>query len=85
MTMGSKIRAARKAKGLTIDALATQIGGTAAQLSRVETGARGPSVDLLKRIMDALNIHGPERDALVKEVLNLPTGLMSDDVQTVHE
>ena len=46
----------RKAKGLTQKAVADHIGCSAVVYSRYETGAREPSIDMLIRIADVLDV-----------------------------
>ncbi|WP_433886927.1 LexA family protein [Pseudomonas vranovensis] len=56
MDIGQKIRNARKAKGLTLEALAHQVGTDTGNLSRLERGKQGANQDLLVRIMGALGM-----------------------------
>jgi SOS-response transcriptional repressor LexA len=56
MDIGKEIRKARKAKGLTLEALALQVDSNTGNLSRIETGKQGASQDLLKRIMSVLDM-----------------------------
>lgn len=56
MSLGSQIRAARKAAGLTQEALAGQIGVKRSVVSKYETGAIEPSVSQLRRIAEALGV-----------------------------
>jgi len=55
-TNDSRIAAARIAAGMSQAQLAERIGTTQQQLSRWETGARVPRVDVLKKIADALGV-----------------------------
>ena len=50
MTLGSRIRAARKAKGLTQEELAPDCGVTLQMISRYELGKAVPSTGTLSRI-----------------------------------
>jgi transcriptional regulator with XRE-family HTH domain len=59
MAMGDRIRAARQQAGLTIEALATKVGVSAATMSRIETGRRVTSTRVLERIVSALGIDTP--------------------------
>jgi transcriptional regulator with XRE-family HTH domain len=54
--IGSNVRAARKAAGLSQDALAEKTGIGAPNLSRLEKGTHLPSVATLKRVSDALEV-----------------------------
>lgn len=56
MDIGEKIREARKAKGLTLEALANQVDTDTGNLSRLERGKQGASQDLLKRILGVLDM-----------------------------
>lgn len=55
--MGSRLRAARQARGLTQQSLAEAAETSAAVISKLEHDAYpGPGVDLLKRITGALGV-----------------------------
>lgn len=56
MEIGQRIREARKAKGLTLEALAHQVDTDTGNLSRLERGKQGASQELLKRILGALDL-----------------------------
>lgn len=56
MDIGKQIRIARKANGLTLEALANQVETDTGNLSRLERGLQGASQDLLQKIMAALNL-----------------------------
>lgn len=56
MDIGQKIRDARKAKGLTLEALAHQVGTDTGNLSRLERGKQGASQELLRKIMGELEM-----------------------------
>ena len=53
--IGKKIRELRKENGLTLKLLSTMTGAHVGYLSNIETGARTPSLDMLKSIAEALN------------------------------
>ena len=55
MSLGISIRQCRKSLKLTLQALATQIGADAGNLSRIERGELGISESLLRKIAAALN------------------------------
>jgi DNA-binding XRE family transcriptional regulator len=63
----SRIREIRRAKGLTLQAVADRIGTTAQTIGRLETGMRTLSIDWVERIANAL-----ETDP--GELLSLPEG-----------
>jgi transcriptional regulator with XRE-family HTH domain len=52
--LGERLRAAREARGLTLDQLSTSVGVSKAHLSRLETGDRQPSVGILVEVAAAL-------------------------------
>ncbi|WP_442108228.1 S24 family peptidase [Pseudomonas sp. NUPR-001] len=56
MDIGQRIREARKAKGLTLEALANQVDTDTGNLSRLERGKQGVSRELLSKIMAALDL-----------------------------
>jgi transcriptional regulator with XRE-family HTH domain len=58
---GSKLRAIREAKGLTLTDVAKQAGIAPAHLSRVERGRRGLSVESLARVAKVLGLRDLER------------------------
>lgn len=60
LTLGRRIRHHRKARGLTLDQLATATGTTASQLSLVENGRREPRLSLLEGIAHALEVSTAE-------------------------
>ena len=63
-TLGERIRARRRALGITLDLLAERAGCAKSYLSAVENGHKGPpGEDLLRRIEGAL---GLEADELVR-------------------
>ena len=55
MSLGNSIRQSRKSLKLTLQALATQVGADAGNLSRIERGELGVSENLLRKIAAALN------------------------------
>ena len=52
--LGDRLRSAREAHGLTLDQLAASTGISKAHLSRLESGARQPSVGILVELAGAL-------------------------------
>lgn len=48
------MRDLRKARNMTLDELAARVGTTKGYLSQIETGARKPSIDMLRQIAEAL-------------------------------
>lgn len=54
MSVGSRIRELRKKKGLTQKQLAEKVGVTANAITNYETGISSPKVEILYKIIDAL-------------------------------
>lgn len=74
MSLGQKIREFRKERGLTLAKLAGRLEISTSYLSSVERGLRKPSIPMLKRISDELNISvgylvGDTDDAVTAEKL----------------
>lgn len=53
-TLADRLRAAREARGLTLDQLSASVGVSKAHLSRLESGDRQPSVGILVEVAAAL-------------------------------
>ncbi len=51
----SPLKVWREYRGLTLAVLGEQCGVSAAAISQIETGKRAPSVDLLRKLAEALN------------------------------
>ena len=62
MTVGERIRKARKDAGLTQNQLAARLSISYVNISQLERGDRNPGVETLQRIADALDI--PVRELL---------------------
>lgn len=56
MTVGERIRKARKDSGLTQNQLAARLSISYVNISQLERGERSPSVDTLQKIADALDV-----------------------------
>lgn len=56
MTVGERIRKARKDSGLTQNQLAARLAISYVNISQLERGERSPSVDTLQKIADALDV-----------------------------
>jgi len=56
MDIGKEIRKARKARGMTLEALAHLVDSDTGNLSRFETGKQGASQELMTRIMVVLGM-----------------------------
>jgi transcriptional regulator with XRE-family HTH domain len=54
--IGPRVRAARRARRLTLDAVAAATGITTSTLSRLETGRRRPTLELLIPLADTLHV-----------------------------
>ncbi len=55
--MKNRIAELRKAQGLTLQALADLVGASNQQISHLEKGRRGLTVDWVDRLADALECH----------------------------
>ncbi len=56
MNMSEKIKTRRKKLGLTLKALAERVGCTDAYISQIETGKAVPSISVLQKIANALDV-----------------------------
>ena len=70
---GALLRAAREAKGLKVTKAAEIIGVTHGHLSRIESGMSTPSLQVLIRACECLQIHIGELEP-VKTYPQLPEG-----------
>ena len=57
MDIGSKLKAIREEKGLTIKKLAEKSGCTTSMISQIEHGKSEPSISMLKKLANALNVN----------------------------
>ncbi|MBB5154794.1 helix-turn-helix domain-containing protein [Saccharopolyspora phatthalungensis] len=64
--LAKELRAARKAAGLTLHQLGEILGWSEAKISRIETARRGVKVDAVEALLDVLNVHGEDRERLLK-------------------
>jgi len=55
--MKNRIAELRKARGLTLQALAVMVGASNQQISHLEKGRRGLTVDWVDRLAEALECH----------------------------
>src|SRR4051794_22145696 len=55
VTLGRRLRHARRARGLTLADVARQVGAAASALSLIENGRREPRLTLLQSLADALD------------------------------
>jgi len=55
--MKNRIAELRKARGLTLQALADMVGASNQQISHLEKGRRGLTVDWVDRLAEALDCH----------------------------
>jgi transcriptional regulator with XRE-family HTH domain len=56
MDVGRKVRQFRRMQDLSQDDLAARVGASRVTLSRFETGARMPSIEMLEKLADALGV-----------------------------
>lgn len=54
--LGAEVRQVRKARQMTLKELARRSGASISHLSAIERGATNPSLDMLRRLADALDI-----------------------------
>lgn len=96
--VGQRIKTLRKAKGLTQDQLAEQVGMDSRHISRLETGTHFPSIDSLEAIAKALGVQlkdffdfpsneSPEelRAFLAEVVRTAPDAVIRELAQMVRE
>lgn len=53
---GENVRRARQARGLTLEALAHEVGLAYTYLGQIERGRRNPTLDVVERIAAALGV-----------------------------
>jgi len=70
MTLGTTIRDFRKQRGMTLQVLSDQLGVSCSFLSAVERGVKKPSVAMVKKLSEVLNIS--------------PTYLFSPETEEIH-
>ena len=68
MTVGERIRAARKQAGLTLEEVADRLGISNQSVAQWETGRRKPKLETLQRIADALQV--PIESLLLEQTVN---------------
>ena len=56
LTMGDRIKSARKKIGLTQEALAEKVDVTAFYMGEIERGVKTPSLDLFIRLVEVLDV-----------------------------
>lgn len=80
--LGTKLRAARQEKGWTLDELATKAGMSPSTLSRLESGKRQASLELLLPLTRQLGIRiddlieAPDRDPKVRRPATTRNGMV---------
>lgn len=90
MTVGEKIKSARKKAGLTQKQLGERLGITFQSVAQWETGKRIPKIETLQKIADALCIdvhYFTEENAEIYEdgvVILLDSSLTNDERERVH-
>jgi transcriptional regulator with XRE-family HTH domain len=65
--LGQRLRALRKAKGVTGRELATMIGYSQSGISKIEKGVLRPTVELVEAICKALKVPGHEKRLLLEK------------------
>jgi transcriptional regulator with XRE-family HTH domain len=66
LALGAELRDARKAKGYTLAALGAKIGRSHDQLSRIERGQLGISVEDVATVLGVLDVQGQRRDEILQ-------------------
>lgn len=79
MSIGSRIKARRKALGMSQEMLARELGSTQTNVSRIESNNRGPGSDMLIRIAEALRCD--VRELLGVEMDGPPEVQVGDDAR----
>ena len=79
--LGQRIREARKARGISLEELADQVGLQKESFRHIETGAGKPRLETLCAVADLLDI---SLDYLTGRSADLPVSLHQNDVLT-HE
>jgi len=83
MSIGERLRSARKQKGLTIAELAKLLGVAPITVSRYETNKREPDIETLKKLSDILDV---SVDYLLgKEDVKIATSLSYGDLSDLPE
>ncbi|MEU6149324.1 helix-turn-helix transcriptional regulator [Actinosynnema sp. NPDC047251] len=65
MALGAKIRAAREAAGLTQRVVCQRTGIHPGTMTRHESGERPPSEEAVTAILDAIGVHGVDREEIL--------------------
>ncbi len=85
--LGKKVRLIRKARGITQEELASQVGISASFLGHIERGTRVLSLDTLLALCHTLNV--TPNDLLSVELfthqLDLPTNLTETEQRRLNE
>lgn len=68
---GQNVRAARRAKGITLETLAHDVGLAYSYVGELERGRRNPTLKVVERIAEAL---GQEPLILLDQAFAQPTG-----------
>ena len=66
LALGAELREARKAKGYTLAALGARIGRSHDQLSRIERGLLGITVEDVATVLGVLGVQGQHRDDILQ-------------------
>ena len=60
LTLGTRLKAIREEKGMTIEQLALKSGISAVEISSIEKGTRTPWMGTIKKLADALEVEFDE-------------------------
>jgi len=68
LTMGDRIKTARKNRGLTQEALAEKVDVTLYYMGEIERGTKTPSLDLFIRLVEVLDVSA---DYLLRDTVSI--------------
>jgi transcriptional regulator with XRE-family HTH domain len=88
MSLGSRLRKAREAKGLTLSDISVRASLPENYVSAVETGGIDPDAEQLAALVGALggpDFSGAQRTGAVQDFRNLQERLSSDDIALGQE
>ncbi len=83
-TIPTKIRSIRKEKGLTLEQLGKMVGCTKAYLSQLENGKTKPSLSMLNRISEALNVNVSNLFKTSKKISRQSWKLKKNERRTIN-
>lgn len=81
MNLGDKIRVARENRELSVNELARRIGVSGAHISNIENNKSTPSLELLQKISDVLNVH--ISTFFIDEKMSPPSELEAEGIEYI--